>query len=391
MKKILVYLEKSKLAPHGGPYAVGYYIYKRVQNLGISNISFIEDSKPIKYRGGNPKWLSFFRPLLKIRAIVNRIKRYKLLFSSGQESLVNFNEFDIIHFHTTRSMYEVRHSLANFDGKVVLTSHSPVPLAKELYDEQLSTFEKIFFKKLYKKLPLMDEFAFNRADVIQFPCPESEEPYIKYLNGYRSFREKNHFKYRYIATGIPASRPRRNKNDIREHLGIQLSDFIVSYVGRHNLVKGYDKLKQMGNNILCKYNNVYFTIAGKESPLKGVKNPHWIEIGWTSDALSYVAASDVFVLPNEETYFDIVMLEVLSIGQLVVASRTGGNKYFEQFKNSGIFLYDTVDEAIQCIENIRTMTEEDKNKLRNINKQIFMDNFTDEIFFSNYLQMLQQI
>lgn len=69
----------------------------------------------------------------------------------------------------------------------------------------------------------------------------------------------------------------------------------------------------------------------------GLKDSRWKEVGWTNDSQSIIAASDVFVLPNRETYFDIIMLEVLSCGKIVIASRTGGNKYFEKIGAKGVF------------------------------------------------------
>ena len=59
--------------------------------------------------------------------------------------------------------------------------------------------------------------------------------------------------------------------------------------------------------------NTYFLIAGKEEPMKGLDNSHWIEVGWTNDPHSLIAASDVFVLPNHETYFDLVFLSMFVI------------------------------------------------------------------------------
>ena len=78
---------------------------------------------------------------------------------------------------------------------------------------------------------------------------------------------------------------------------------------------------------------MYISNSWKRRTDEGLKTDHWIEVGWTNDPHSLIAASDVFVLPNHETYFDLILLEVLSLGVPVVMSRTGGNKFFEQFNN----------------------------------------------------------
>ncbi len=41
---------------------------------------------------------------------------------------------------------------------------------------------------------------------------------------------------------------------------------MVSYVGRHNEIKGYADLKKMGEKLLNNQ-NTYFLIAGKEEPM----------------------------------------------------------------------------------------------------------------------------
>ncbi len=49
----------------------------------------------------------------------------------------------------------------------------------------------------------------------------------------------------------------------------------------------------------------------------------------------------------KETYFDLVMLEVLSLGKIIIASYTGGNKYFKSSFAKGVFTYSKLEEAAQ--------------------------------------------
>ena len=125
--------------------------------------------------------------------------------------------------------------------------------------------------------------------------------------------------------------------------------------------------------------------------MTGLKNDHWIEIGWTKDPHSLIAASDVFVLPNHETYFDLILLEVLSLGTPVVMSRTGGNKYFEQFKQPGLKFYDTLDEAKNKILEIKEMPSSDLNDAKNKILEMFKKEFTVEQFARNYVNIISEI
>lgn len=179
--------------------------------------------------------------------------------------------------------------------------------------------------------------------------------------------------------------------DIRAKYNIPLSAFVVSYVGRHNEIKGYDDLKLIGSRLLNRYENIYILIAGKESPLKGLSHERWIEVGWTNDPYSIINASDVFVLPNKETYFDLILLEVLSLGKIVIASKTGGNKFFERFELSGISLFENVSEAITKIEEMKNKERKERNLLENENKALFQQYFTASIFADNYIKLIKSL
>ena len=150
--------------------------------------------------------------------------------------------------------------------------------------------------------------------------------------------------------------------------------------------KGYDILQTIGLEAL-KNETVYVLAAGKEKPLQGPKHPRWIEVGWTNDPHSLIAASDVFVLPNRETYFDLVMLEVLSLGQIVLASRTGGNKFFANKQCDGIMLYENEKEAVGILEKLMGLSENERARLRNSCLEIFDEYFTLEKFADHYIEL----
>ena len=156
-------------------------------------------------------------------------------------------------------------------------------------------------------------------------------------------------------------------------------------------MKGYGNLKKIGQKMLDGKTNMKFLIAGKEGPLTKLENPSWIEVGFTKDPYSIIAAGDVFLLPNNETYFDLVFIEVMSLGKIIVASRTGGNRYYEKAGVKGVFLYDTLDEAREIIERIRTMTLDEKLALEKANKEFYENNLTGKVFFENYKKVISEL
>lgn len=386
-QKLLIYYAESMLKPVGGPSG---YLYNLKQGLDILNkveelpidISFYEAAPKslrdtVKNKDKIPKRLREFRRA--IDDIFYERKAYPL-----DESVY---QYDMIHFHSIDAMYLCRKTLENYKGKVILTSHSPCAKYKEKL-AWLNPVDYKLFKKWVEKIEMMDAYSFNRADYIIFPCKEAEEPYYHTWERYEQLRDER--KYRYMPTGIIGCTAKVSREEYRKRYGIPQDTFVISYAGRHNEIKGYADLKKLGE-ILLKNKNVYFLIAGKEEPMTGLTDNRWIEIGWTNDPHSLIAASDVFVLPNHETYFDLILLEVLSLGIPVVMSRTGGNKYFEQFKQPGLKFYNTLEEAKNSILEIKKMPALELYDAKQKILEMFREEFTVEQFAKNYVRIISEI
>lgn len=393
MGETLIYIEEGKLKPMGGPLGYNYNLKMELDKMeGATHIHYLSTPPASRFANLKIKLSKIIPTPIKkiIIAIINYRSTRHLLYGDKHNACINLNQFDIIHFHDTRSLYSVRDDLRDYKGKIVLTSHSPTLLSLEIQD-MLSSFERHLFRKTYAELIKMDEYSFSRADYIIFPCPEAEEPYVHNWAEFSKIKEIKRSHFKYLLTGIQRPHIKLTRNEICDKYHIPRSSIIISYVGRHNEIKGYDKLLEIGNRVLKEKENVYFLIAGKEGPLYGLTNPRWIEVGWTDDPHSIIAASDIFILPNKETYFDLILLEVLALGTLVVASSSGGNKFFQLFKDSGIFLYETVEQALVRIDNIILYSEQKKKRLANNNKIIFSQYFTSEQFAKNYLNLLDSL
>jgi len=394
--KILIFMKTSDLRPAGGPAGYCYNIYQELLKQGITEIEFLpaDDVKLVKrkklyYKITKllPKWIN------DLQIAIRRKREYQREIVSPVLHGMDFSSYDAIHFHSTGALFKYRRDLERFSGRIILTTHSPVPQHQEIYAELPTRLERKVYKRFYSKLDQIDEYAFRRADFVIFPCEEAEESYLNNWNKYAQLHDelRRNGKLIYIPTGILPKPVLRDRNTVcKDHL-LNSDSCLVSYAGRHNHVKGYDLLQQIAQNAWKRNSDFSFVICGKESPLQGLDDPRWTEIGWTTDSQSIIAASDVFVLPNRETYFDIVLLEVLSSGKLIVASRTGGNKYFEKLGAKGIFLYDTLDEAVMHIERIASMDAEEKCRLEAENKALFYDRFTTDKYLHNYLQFLHSI
>lgn len=392
MKRVLVFLNENDLTPKGGPLGYCYNLKNGLSQIDSETIKveFLKGGKTQRKVNDSISEISnksIKQYLTTIKSIVNK-SQWLLRNNSGKK--FHFEDYDAIHFHQTIDLYRMRGALENYKGKVLLTMHTPTKPSFEIFD-RLSEFERKHMMWLFKKFDTVDDYAVNRTDYLILPCPEAEEPYYNRWNGYAELHKANEAKYRYIVTGTAEKKALARRGDIRKQFNIPENAFVCSFVGRHNKIKGYEDLKAIAKEIFKMYDNVYFLIAGKEGPCFGLDNKHWIEVGWTNDPGSVISAADVFILPNQETYFDLIFLEVLSLGQLVIASNTGGNKYYKRYKNESIELYTDVNDAVKKIEKMVALSEESRRELRKKNRQIFEEYFNEKTFAYNYVEVLKEI
>lgn len=396
--KVLIWIEKLE-SRRGGPTTYLYNLKESVLASGLSDkIAFLAD-----YRiGGNntspaqsatPATTGGLRHLLKtsvperVRANIAGVKFLKHLRHLMSQPLpykVDLNEFDVIHFHSTLDLYKNYQHLKDFKGKIYLTTHCPKAPHLEIIEDELKTTVNYFNFGLYDKFEHIDKFAFDKADKLIFPCQEALEPYYNTWPAFADAIKGKKISYVPTATGAPQIK--RSTDEVREQYHIPEDAFVVVYAGRHNEVKGYSNLKAFGAKALEKYPNVYFLIAGKEEPLTGLKHDRWIEVGWTNDPHSVIKAGNLFVLPNNETYFDLIALEVLALGQFMLMSNVGGNKYFKKFNDIGIRYFDKKDingMMTQLDEIINTPTAE-RQRLGHNNAELYAREFSFAHFANNY-------
>ena len=381
-RNVLVYISEDKLAPKGGPAAVCYYYQQEQKKQGDHFFEFLPCHKA-EGENNESKHLRIIDDLHSLGAAL------KMMLLKPRKVKIDMSSYDIIHFHSTDALYQARTSLESFKGIVILQSHSPEPRGREMF-ASLPKWIRMMFPFLKRGYEQMDRYAFEHADYILFPCSDAEEPYFHVWPYYKKIHVTKKNSYRYVLTGIPEAKANRTREQVLEELNIPKSSFIISYVGRHNQIKGYDLFKKIGGEYIKQDESAWVVCAGKETPIKGLIHERWKEVGWTTDPHSYIGASDVFVLPNRETYFDIIMMELLSLGKIVIASNTGGNKWFSAHKCQGVFLYNSIDEAISLIKKVRNLTKEERKRLEEANQKFYRENLTVECMYNSYIKLLNE-
>lgn len=305
---------------------------------------------------------------------------------------IDWNKTKTIHVHTAAEVVKVKNYLRkNFldDVKVILTCHTPESVAKEQYALAVADGQPPERAKIMSDLWLKLEIrGYTEADIMIFPSKEAMEPLLHDIDGFAQIIQGKDI--RFMPTGAIALTPTISKEAAKEKFGVS-GKVVVGYIGRHNHIKGYDLLKEAAEQVLKNTKDVVFLIGGSQgSAFAPLEDSRWIEAGWVNPA-EMLQAVDVFVLPNRQTYYDLVLLEVLSMGIPVVATATGGNKSVKEIADD-LELCDvsseSMAEAIQKLVHMRPDQREEKGLHL---QRIYEDYFTETHMAQRYVDTIRKI
>lgn len=304
---------------------------------------------------------------------------------------IDASQATLFHVHTTRDCVKLHNHLTStgrrHQVKLVLTSHTPEIPAREWADVVYAQGRDAqLAQAVYQSYRLNDKLAFCHADALIFPCEQALDPYHATWPDLRAFIR--HKPVYWLPSGArELARP--TVTDPRETFGTA-DRFTMAYLGRHNSVKGYDLLVRARKSVTERIPDATFLIGGKPGPVPAPVAENWIEIGWTDTPQDVLQACDVFVLPNRLTYFDLIVLEVLSAGRMILASNTGGNKYFAD-KSPGIVLFEDEDDLVEKLCDIAAMPKAERESCAAENRKLYQKEFTVEAFADRYSSVVDQI
>ena len=215
------------------------------------------------------------------------------------------------------------------------------------------------------------------------------EPYFDTIPEFKDWIKNKDV--RFFQTGAKALETAKTKDVLKKQFNVPIDKNIIVYIGRHNEVKGYDVLVNAGKNILQNRKDSIFLIGGKTNnviPYPNDKN--WRELGWINPA-ELLKIADVFILPNKRTYFDLILLEVMSTGTPVIASNTGGNKSVQEVTNALIMYDGTSKDLEDKLTDFLNKTKNEKNMLSNKVLDAYKNNYTPELFAQRYINLIEKI
>lgn len=408
MKKVdnIIFLSNTVKMNVGGP--CGYLANLQI---GLKDIK-TKDVVLLHYDKSN-KYHKICKKLCKLLTfwIINTDKRHSLqnklkrFFSiedkdryNHEESLyrcmvkkLNKYDFKTITCHTCRDVLNIRKYLdaKGLSGKVKLLQmeHSPSFESIEIYN-LLHDSGDSRANDIAKEWRKFEKSAFLASDIILAPAPEALDSYRKDAKWFDEMLK--HKPVKYVPTGCVPLHSDYSSQEIRKKYNIKTKN-VICYIGRHLPVRGYETLKRVGMKLLKKRDDVTFLIAGKqEVAYPAPIHERWIEAGYSKTA-DILKASDLMILANKTAYFDLILLETMSMGTPVIVSNVNGNKAVHRQTKGAIEIFETDQELMKKIIKILDMSEQSKKKMSKNILNEYACNYTTTIFAKNYVKMIKEV
>jgi glycosyltransferase involved in cell wall biosynthesis len=106
------------------------------------------------------------------------------------------------------------------------------------------------------------------------------------------------------------------------------------YLGRRMAIKGYDLVLQAFQKAYEQDPSLRLIVVGggETSSAPGV-----IDIGFSEQPAQWFASCDYLISANRQSYFDLSVMEALSLGTPLIINCSGGHHYFKDIRSEGVF------------------------------------------------------
>ncbi len=145
------------------------------------------------------------------------------------------------------------------------------------------------------------------------------------------------------ATKVRAASLRRDRQDLRNSLGLPQHAQIIVSVGRLSVEKGQSSLLCAMQSLNAKHPNAQLLLVGDGEHRRNLERqardlpgaPVWFA-GHQRDVLPFLAAADLFVLPSPSEGLPGALIEAMAAGLPCIATDIPGNRELVQHEKTGL-------------------------------------------------------
>jgi len=245
---------------------------------------------------------------------------------------------------------------------------------------------------LLRRLSTIELKAYHLADGIVVPCLAALDSYFEFSASARKkfediIRSKDVYE---VPTGVREIRPTHPRDEVAARLRVPSGRIVVGFFGRYHVHKGFDIFLDLAK--LAEHDRRFYFVSGGEGALKapaGLAN--YTDLGWLesmyANALNVV---DVIIAPNRVTYFDLGLLEAMSLQKPIIASDRGGNRCLARHSKGVALvrnltpraLYDALTEVVK---------EGSLTALGKANRLAYNQHYSLSRFAANHLRLAETL
>lgn len=344
--------------PGGGP---GGYLFNLRTGLSLSpdeRIKIVATSHESEVRSHYGSYTPVKMALGKVLSgsLVPRVSQRKQVrrwtkpLNVDAETSRVLKRSQVLVFHTVRQAYQylTQGSLGRQSGQqIYIMNHGPTDFSTELAEGRAMRWgSREDWYRVRAKWAVLELKTYRLVDGLIAPCRAALEAYFEFDRGMQQeFRQVPVYELR---TGAPQLNATLPKEKLAAELGIPADAFVIGFFGRYHTHKGYDLFIEVAKVAVAKGDRRFVFLSAGEGlvqPPKGLGN--FMDLGWQSKNLpEYINYVDLVLAPNRYNYFDLMILEAMSLGKAVLTSARGGNTCFDDSAAGVIRIDDLSPEGI---------------------------------------------
>jgi len=239
--------------------------------------------------------------------------------------------------------------------------------------------------------------VYKKADSLVFVSDECRKAWLEY----NVIDEDNAFYIPNCAKEDEAnSYLQHTKAETREKLGLNPESFYLVNVASVKERKGQDLIIDAASELKKIAPNLEILIVGPGggkfiADLKKTVSEEKLDfiqfLGHQSNAMEYVYASDLFVLPSRAEAFPLVLLEAMILKTPMIGSNVDGvPEMIKDGKTGFLFESDNTADLVQAFEKMYR-SKEDRNQYAEQASKKYWDNFSKEQFTRRYASLIEQV
>jgi len=334
-----------------------------------------------------PSCLSGFLVFVRTLMILQDAFRY---FGFTEEQIDEIKTSDVVVFHDYRlaSAYLLNLNKSS-NQKIIIMPHAPTDLSAEIIENwKLYLGNSRIWNIIYRSLAERELRTLLSANSLLIPCRYALDGYFTSMPERVSLFQLPFYE---LPSGVRPLIATQSPYKVRASWGVDSNKKIVGFFGRKHPHKGYDIFCQAAEVAYRHKLDIVFVSAGSGPVSSPLHLPNFLDLGYlTTELADAIAAVDLVIVPNRVCYFDLVILEAMSLGKPVLTTPVGGSRCLN---SPGIFFVNdlSAENLMMAINELLSKSKSDLEEAGRLNVEVFEDMYSLQPFARRHLEFAKLI